>query len=244
MGQITQLYHYPITDLSAQRLDEVALTPGAGFPDDRILALANPGLTFDPAQPRAGIFPLWRSERHVQLRTHYDSATQCFTISLRGRPIHESDLSTPEGVKSSADFFARMYEWKQPLTIARVDRTQRFTEEPVSLINLASVADLAARIDLPVDPLRFRANLYFDGWPAHSELGLELGSEIQAGAARLRITGRTQRCNVTEVDPATGEKDIPIPRLLKQIYGHSDLGIYGEVVEAGLIRPGDAIEPV
>ena len=42
----------------------------------------------------------------------------------------------------------------------------------VSIINLASVAAVEALIGRPVDPLRFRANLYVTGWPAWRELDL------------------------------------------------------------------------
>ena len=241
MGRVEQLYHYPFTDLSAQLLDAVTLTPGSGFPADRLLALTRPGGTFDPLKPREDVFPFWRSTRHVHLASHYDPATERFTLAIRGRRVHDSDLSTAAGVAATAAFFARMYDWKEPLTIARVQPTQRFTEAPVSLINLASVEDLAARIGSPVDPLRFRANLYFSGWPAQSELDLSVGTEVRAGTALMRVTGRTQRCDVTEIDPATAKKDIPIPRLIKEHFGHGDLGIYCEVVGAGAVRPGDDI---
>jgi len=45
----------------------------------------------------------------------------------------------------------------------------RFLDHPlghISVINLASLRDLEARLGRPVDPLRFRANLYVEGWPA------------------------------------------------------------------------------
>lgn len=36
----------------------------------------------------------------------------------------------------------------------------------VSLINRATIATLEAAISAPVDPIQFRANIYFDGAPA------------------------------------------------------------------------------
>ena len=57
----------------------------------------------------------------------------------------------------------------------------------VSIINLASVAAIETMVGAPVHPLRFRANLYVDGWPAWREFGL-LGQEIAIGNARLKIT--------------------------------------------------------
>ena len=40
----------------------------------------------------------------------------------------------------------------------------------VSIINLDSLAALADVVRAPVDPLRFRANVYIAGWPVWSEL--------------------------------------------------------------------------
>ena len=51
----------------------------------------------------------------------------------------------------------------------------------VSIINLASVAAIEDVIGAPVDPLRFRANVYVEGWPAWREFDL-LGQEIAIGA--------------------------------------------------------------
>ena len=48
----------------------------------------------------------------------------------------------------------------------------RFMDHPkgdVSIINLASVRDLEAKLGRPVDPLRFPGNVYVDGWPAWAE---------------------------------------------------------------------------
>jgi len=65
----------------------------------------------------------------------------------------------------------------------------------VSIINLASVAAIAGLIGRPVDPLRFRGNLYVEGWPAFGELDL-VGREIAIGSARGRIINqRNQKKN-------------------------------------------------
>ena len=52
----------------------------------------------------------------------------------------------------------------------------------VSIINLGSVAALETAVGAPVDPLRFRANVYVEGWPAWHEFDL-LGQEIAVGGS-------------------------------------------------------------
>jgi uncharacterized protein YcbX len=60
----------------------------------------------------------------------------------------------------------------------------------VSIINLDSLAALADVVRAPVDPLRFRANVYVAGWPVWSELDL-LGKVLAVGpCTRLKVVKR------------------------------------------------------
>ena len=65
---------------------------------------------------------------------------------------------------------------------------------------------LRSTIAAPVDPLRFRANVYFDGVADWSELDW-LEREIVLGAARLRVVSAITRCAATEVNPLSAERD-------------------------------------
>ena len=89
--------------------------------------------------------------------------------------------------------------------------------------------------------MRFRGNLYVEGWPAWHEFEL-LGSEITIGPnARLKIVKRIVRCAATNVDPDTGIRDLSIPNTLMRSFGHGDCGVYGEVVNGGDIVRGDEL---
>src|SRR6266536_2620057 len=114
------------------------------------------------------------------------------------------------------------------------------TDKYVSLINLASIAALEAFVAAPVDPLRFRANIYLEPAPAWSELDW-IGSEITLGGARLRVIAPITRCAATQVNPATAERDLDIPAALQRGFGHNLMGIYAEVVEGGEIAIGDGL---
>jgi uncharacterized protein YcbX len=119
-----------------------------------------------------------------------------------------------------------------------------FTDIPdkaVSIIGLASVAELGARAGMALDPIRFRANILFSGGLPFAELEW-VGREVLLGGARLRVFKRTKRCAATEVNPETAERDAKPPRWLVEHYGHADLGIYAEVIEGGRVAVGDALE--
>jgi uncharacterized protein YcbX len=91
-----------------------------------------------------------------------------------------------------------------------------------------------------VHPLRFRANLYLDGWPAWHEADL-VGERLAIGEARLRVVKRITRCAATNVDPDTAARDLEIPETLMRQLGHNECGIYAEVVVGGEIAVGDKI---
>lgn len=253
-GTIHSLYHYPIKGLSPQPLDQAALQVGQGFPFDRLLGFARHDSGFDPANPqplpKSRFLMLMRDERLADLRTHFDGPIHRLSIKAQGRTELEADLSTPDGVEASQAFLATWLNKGPDETPHLVHAApHRFTDvsvvspqmmNTVSLINLASVRELGVRIGQEVDPLRFRANIYFDGWPPFAELDL-VDRTIDLGGIAMRVLLRTRRCAATEVDPATGQRDIPVPRLIHQHFGHADMGVYAEVLSTGALGPGGSV---
>lgn len=253
-GQITSLVHYPVKGLSGQTLHAVTLSPGQGFPFDRMFGFARAGSGFDPSNPapmpKDRFLMLMRDERLAGLASQFDPVSRVLDLTVQGNRVHHADLSTPDGCAATEAFFARMFDLapdKMPRFV-HAD-PHRFTDvsvvstdlmNAVSLINLDSIADLEAKTGASIAPERFRANIYFRGWPAFSELDL-VGQEISIGSARARVTLRTRRCAATEVNPTTARRDLPIPRLLHQHYGHSDMGIYAEIIDGASIGPGDSV---
>ena len=243
-GTIHSLFHCPFVDLSAQPLTGAYLEPGYGFPDDRALALVPDDWSFDASTPRNKIFPFERGVRHVGLQTFYNGVEKRFTISIKGNVVLDADLQTESGRSEVAAFFCRMYEWPEPVKIVKLPPGQLFAGAPISLISLSTVEEFGVRIGRTVDHMRFRANIYFNGWPAWSELKLQSGSVIEIGSVRLKVTEKTVRCRFTEINPDTAQRDLSIPQFLKKHYGHCDLGIYAEVFEAGHLSVGDVIRHV
>jgi hypothetical protein len=253
-GAVRSLYHYPIKGLSPQPLQSVELTAGCGFPFDREFGLARFDSGFDPRDPRPlrknHFLMLARDERLASLQTHLDPQTAHFTIHVAGRPVHEADLSEPAGAAATGEFFGRTFgldEAHRPTLAHAVPH--RFTDvsvdspqmmNAISLINLASVEDLGRRIGAQVDPLRFRANVYFDGWAPFSELE-RVDQEIRVGSLRLRFLRRIGRCAATEVNLQTATRDLPIPRMLKEQYGHIHMGVYAEVLTSGSLKTAEVI---
>jgi len=81
-----------------------------------------------------------------------------------------------------------------------------------------------------------------ESWPAWQEFEF-LDQTLKIGDCRLRVVKRIVRCAAVNVDPETGARNLDLPHTLGQELGHSDCGIYAEVVSAGMVRVGDTIAP-
>jgi uncharacterized protein len=246
---IRAIYRYPVKGLSAEPLTATMLSPGATVAGDRCYAIENGPSGFDPAKP--GYLPkqrflmLMKNGRLARLDTRFDHAAQVLAIRDNGAEVARGDLQTPEGRAAIESFFTTLCADElrgAPKVLAAPGHSfSDVARKVVSIINLASVAAVEDMTGCPVDPLRFRGNLYVDGWPAWHEFDL-LGEEIAIGPqARAKVVKRIVRCPATNVEPGTGIRDLDIPATLRCHLGHADCGIYAEVTAAGVIAPGDAV---
>lgn len=247
-ARISAIYRYPVKGLTPERMDRVTLSPGLPLPADRQYAIENGPSGFDPAAP--AYFPkqrflmLMRNERLAALDTHFDNASHRLTIRLNGAEAASGDLTTPAGRAAIEGFFAKFSEdeLRGPPKVLQAEG-HSFSDvaaKVVSIINLASVAAVESAVGAPVDPLRFRANLYVEGWPAWHEFDL-MERTLSAGSARLKVVKRIVRCAATNVEPRTGIRDMDIPNTLMRAFGHMDCGIYAEVIGGGEIMRNDAL---
>jgi uncharacterized protein YcbX len=252
MAEIAALYRYPVKGLSAEPLERVTIAANETIPFDRAYAIENGPSRFDPASPRhlpkICFLMLMRNERLAQLWSEFDEATHTLVIKHDGREAARGDLRSAEGRAAIEAFFARFCAGElrgAPRVLSAEGHSfSDVASKVVSIINLASVAAVEDAVGFPVNPLRFRANLYVSGWPAWAEFDL-IDKTIAIGAARLKIIKRIVRCAATNVDPDTGIRDLEIPATLAKTFGHMDCGVYADVVGGGDIAVGDAItEPV
>lgn len=118
----------------------------------------------------------------------------------------------------------------------------------VSIVSRASLGRLADRAQQPsVDPRRFRMLIEVDGVEPHGE-DRWVGQTIRVGDAVLRGGGHVGRCVITTRNPDSGEIDLQTLKVLGRYRRDADttepvaFGIYGEILEPGAIRVGDAVQ--
>ncbi|KLL10937.1 MULTISPECIES: MOSC domain-containing protein [Protofrankia] len=255
MPRIAHLYRYPIKGLSAEMLDSMTLSASEGLLVDRVYALARPETVFDEAHPqrlpKTRFLMLAKNSELARVASRYDAATGLLTLD---HPVGKltADLGNARDRAAVEDYFATLLadtlHGDRPRLVAGSD-SHRFTDasivsadmmRAISIINLASVRDIADRLGTDVHHLRFRANIYVDDVDAWSELDW-VGHEIDLGGVRVKALVPTGRCAATTVNPRTGERDIRIPKELQAHYGHINCGVYAAVRSDGTIRIGDQV---
>ena len=249
--RVESLYIYPVKGLSPQPLAQAQLERDQYFPGDRIFAIENGRSGFDPLAPhflpKTRFLMLMKHEKMARLTTHYDATSKTLSLSQKGQPDFSVSVNTQDGQQALRDYLIAFFKPElnvDPEILAAPDGF-RFTDSKrsgfISLLNLNSIADLSRLAAATVDPLRFRANVHFDGLPAWQEMQW-IGRKLQIGGAKLEILKAIDRCPATQVNPLTARRDINIVELLERNFDHNQCGIYAKVIQSGPISQGDRIE--
>jgi uncharacterized protein YcbX len=246
-GYVAGIYRHPVKGFTPEPLAHVDVAPGEGFPDDRIWAVENGPSGYDPDAPaftpKQKFTVLAAIPKVAAARTRY--ADGVLTVEAAGRPGFAGRLDEPLGREAFAAWLTDFLDdddRRGPLSVVAAKGAFRFTDHPngqVSIINLASVRDLSAKMGVELDPLRFRGNVYVEGWPAWAENDWA-GRELMVGWARATVFKPIVRCAAIEVDPTTGVRDLEVVKALFENYGHMHCGIYINVTSSGRIGLGDA----
>ncbi len=124
-----------------------------------------------------------------------------------------------------------------------------FDDSPVSLLSDASLGELARRSgEARVDGRRFRMLVHLAGTRPHEE-DEWLGRRVRIGETVVEVTKQDARCRMTTRNPDTGVRDFDTLRAIKEYRGlrngrSIDFGVYADVVQPGVIRVGDPVEPL
>jgi uncharacterized protein YcbX len=246
-GTIQSIWRHPVKGFTPEALDTVALSAGACFPFDRLYAVEDGPSGFNPAAPehisKQRFTVLAKIAAVARVRTRFDEATGELEASFDGMAPIRARLDLEEGREAFAAWLSQVLgeDANGRLKVLPAPGAHRFmddTEGFISVVNLASVRDLARRIGRPVDPRRFRANVYVEGWPAWWE-NEGSGGRLRLGEVEAIVAKPIVRCVATHVDPETGERDIEIVRSLFDAYGHRFCGIYANIARGGRVSLGD-----
>lgn len=248
-GHAAAIFRHPIKGFTPEAMSTVELAPGQGFPHDRVYAVENGPCGFDPAAPafisKQKFTVLAHIARVAAARTRYDAATGGLHVTAPDAPEFVGNLTEAAGRQAFARWLTDLLgdDVRGELRVLEAPGAWRFTDHPlgqVSLVNMASVRDLSQKMGVELDPLRFRANVYVEGWPAWAE-NQWTDKRLMLGWAQARVFKPIVRCAAIHVDPTTAERDLDVTKALFDNYGHLNCGIYVRITAPGALGLGDAV---
>ena len=241
-GRLAHICRHPIKGHGREDLASVRLSAGQCLPWDRHWAVAHDAAKLvDGWNPCVNFARGAKAYGLMAIESDLDEATATLTLrhpdrgALTFRPDDPADLP-------------RFLDWvgplnptnrAQPARIVTAGRGMTDSDFPsVAILNLASLADLSARMGQDLSIHRWRGNLWLDGAAPWAEWDW-LGRDIRIGSAVLRVQERITRCMATTVEPATGHSNADTLGALEAAFGHQDFGLYATVVQDGDIALGD-----
>jgi uncharacterized protein YcbX len=167
------------------------------------------------------------------------------TTEFWGRPVEGREVAGPFSGALSAYV-------GEPVRLMMTERPGDGNDSyAASLVSTASVEELARQAadgEASVDGRRFRMLVEVDGCEPHEE-DAWVGREVRVGGAIIRVIRRDPRCVITTLDPDTGVADFDTLGTIRSYRYDRErkelpFGVYASVVEPGLIRVGDDVEPL
>jgi uncharacterized protein YcbX len=246
-GRVAALWRHPVKSHGRERLERVTLTAGQTFPWDRTWALAHDRSDANGSEwVRCGHFSIGtKAPRLAGIEARLDETSGVVHLSHPDLP----DLAVnpdSEGEKLVA-WAAALVPENRPRP-ARVVRGARrgFTDSAfpsISIMNAASHRAVEGRLGRPLEPERWRGNVWLEGLAPWEEFDW-IGRTLRVGTVELALRERILRCLHTAASPRTGQRDTDTLGLLQAGWDHQDFGVYAEVTRSGEVAVGDSVSPL
>lgn len=233
MGQVANLWRYPVSSMAGEQLDQLQLDAG-GVAGDRIWGL------LDAATGR--IASPGREKHFVGVpRAHAKAVEEGVALSLDGeRWAGPQDTELLEGLSQAFGFMPLLKPFD---AVGSGGFRPRYEHAPIHLVTSAALRSLER--ELPgsvIDVRRFRPNILVD-WPdevaAIPEHGW-IGCEIRIGDVVLRGREPCGRCGFITIAQEGLPQDVEILRTVVKRH-ERNFGIYCDVVTPGEIAAGAAV---
>ena len=133
---------------------------------------------------------------------------------------------------------ARTLAAERGVDVERRDDGPHFDAGTISIVLDLWLADLERHLGFPLDPQRYRPNLFVRAAPGFSLREPELiGATLRSGTVSLRVSEPIGRCVTTTYDVASGESN---PEILRAVANERNniMGVYCEVLETGALERG------
>ena len=253
--QILELWQFPIKGFGGSQVGAAVLKSNGYFPLDRYFAVSTGGQKIATARsgtwfPKAHFLQLMSHEALAEYSCQYqtDGATPILELFHHGNSCISINPDSADGQRQLEDFIVSNFSNHlrgQPRLMRMTD--QAFSDQSTALVSIASNASLdtfAEATGTAPGNQRFRINIIINANEAFAETDM-IGHTFQCGKALMVVQKTVGRCAAINVDPKTAVRsDKDYVRLMKEKFGHSNLGVFAKVIKEGEIKIGDILRPI
>jgi uncharacterized protein YcbX len=234
VGRVAAIYRYPVKSMRGERIDATRLF-WHGLAGDRRYAFVRGGNT--------SRFP-WLTGRELPNLLRYAP----YYVDSTNPGASQVRVITPDGADHALEDDALRDELAAQYgnAVYLLQSSRGIPDSAaVSILGVATVGDLGARIGADLDPIRFRPNILVEtvgGQPYEEEEwlgGLLIFGEGEDGA-RIRANRKDPRCMMVNLDP---QQAVQNPAVLREIVRNREecVGLYASTEAMGTVRVGDPV---
>ena len=259
MPAVVALYRYPVKGLTPEACNTLTVLSEGRIAGDRVLGFRFANATAADAAwskkyefvvlantPALARLDLGFDHRRMRLRIQRDGALLVEdTLDDDGRKrisaaIQNHVLGLPDNPLSG-------HPERLPLRLVGDGVTPRYQDNEGGQATLHSRETLAAVAaasgDPGLDEARFRSNIVIEGVAAWEE-NAWMGRRIRIGRVAFDVVRQKTRCLATHANPRTGERDLPVMKVLTSRFAQADPTFAVGMVTSGPggeIRVGDPV---
>ncbi|MEN9958185.1 MAG: hypothetical protein RLZZ474_429 [Bacteroidota bacterium] len=259
---VKQLYLFPIKSLAAIAVEEVTVD-AAGFVGDRRFMLVDAQGKFITQRTRPDLTRFTLSQVAEGYLIHDNPTGESKVLSAQPQlkevlsaELWEDSLHVIEVGEGWSEWFSAllqepvrlvMQQQDAPRIIKDIYQTQGSNQSsfadslPILLASDASYERVGAVYGQSFDPLRFRANLLISGCDAFEE---DTFAELAINAVQLFGAKLCARCQLVNVEPATGQVDKSMLKALASFRQKDNKVYFGQQmvpISLGKIKVGDEV---
>ena len=258
MARVAALYRYPVKGFTPEACESLTVLGEGRIAGDRALSFRFADSKAADGQwvKKYECVVLANTPGLARLDVKLDHDAMRLRIGLDGRVLAEETLdgagrgrlaaALADYVLTLAENPLRSHPERLPLGLVGDGITPRYQDNEggqATLHGRASLASVATATGDPrLDETRFRSNIAVEGLAPWEELDW-LGRRVRVGEVEFEVVRHKVRCLATHANPRTGERDIPVMTVLKNVFAQEQPTFaVGMVSRAGgVIRLGDPV---
>ena len=248
---IENLYFSPVKSLSFTNSKSLIVKKNIGIKNDRIFAFtrlinqieAN-NFEKDTKKRNLNFFLTLRNSPFLN-KYNFELKEKELSLLLNNKLIKKISLNNKDNFKTLSEEIKRREKLTKytPYLIQNTNFPffDTMPHNSISLINMNSIRDFEKKANHKISHDRFRGNIYIkniDPWIEFSWVN----KQILINDCLFKVAEKIPRCSATNLVPNSDVVDINLPKKLREIYGHINMGIYLKPLTDGKINISDQIK--